>query len=740
MAVWAVTFDGQRMHDMGDTDGTTGIGASSGGASPGAEPDFYYQNANAISKKVGTSANGVDVDTSAFGTPRSVDVTAADRPLWFIKLQATNFKALDVLGTPAGVVWAGSGSGDFYELEIISADNVFYPVVGGFNLQVWDPDNAEYRDNTTGTPVLTAFDYFAFECDFNAASRAENVILDAIDVGIGLTLVGGDSTDPDADWDSFIDTDEGTTTNRWGCFATKEGIAYVLGMHWIGRDATPTTTATVFSDLNNRTLVFPNSFFDAGDAGISVDLGNATTDVEWTSSLSGRGTNARIRFDTETDVVGGATDEIQLQEMIDTFRPGDAVVARSQSGTETPGLTNGTTYYIGNDQTTTATGVTLHTTKADAMNASGGLTNTPVGLTASTAGNGELWRLDKKIDTKPVLTITGTSGVFQTTGGSLTDFSTITLTSAATLSGTLLQGPEAITQSGGVIDGCAVNSHTTLEAEYLIDSNDLVDVKNNAFDNTGGRGHAIRGTQTGSIGFVGNTFAGYFGVTNQLLHQFDNTTDVSSANDTITLPSGHGYATGDPVVYSKMLTANTIVTGLSDQGTYYLNLVGDVATLHLNEGDALNNNAPINLTVGTGNETHALWPGNAAFFNDSGGATTLSISGGGATPSVRNALDTTTTVQNAVTLTVQVDDSGGDPISGARVRIENASTGALISQGSTNASGTYTDATYNYSGDLAVTTKVRLKGFKNFRTGGTIVSTGLSVGVTMADDTSVDLP
>ena len=458
------------------------------------------------------------------------------------------------------------------------------------------------------------------------------------------------------------------------------------------------------------------------------------------STLIGRGTNARIRFDTENDVVGGATDEIQLQEMIDTFRPGDAVVARSQGGTETPGLTNGTTYYVGNDQTTTATGITLHTTKADAMNASGGLANTPVGLTASGAGNGELWRLDKKIDTKPVLTCTGTTGVFDMTGGSLTDFSDITLTSVCTLSGVLLQGPGGITQSGGVIDACSINAQTTLEAEYLVDSNDLVDITDNAFDNTGGRGHAIRGTQTGSVGFVGNTFAGYFSVTDQTLHQFDNTTDVNGTNETITLPSGHGYVTGDPVVYSKMLTANTVVSGLTDQTTYYLNVVTNDVTLHLNEGDALNNNAPINLTAGTGNETHALWPGNAAFFNDSGGATTLSISGGGATPSVRNALDTTTTVQNAVTLTVQVDDAAGDPVSGARVRIENASTGALISNGSTNASGTYTDATYNYSGDLAVTTKVRLKGFKNFRTGGTITGNGLTVGVTFQFDPAVDLP
>jgi hypothetical protein len=129
----------------------------------------------------------------------------------------------------------------------------------------------------------------------------------------------------------------------------------------------------------------------------------------------------------------------------------------------------------------------------------------------------------------------------------------------------------------------------------------------------------------------------------------------------------------------------------------------------------------------------------AAIYNNSGGAVTINVAGGN-TPTYKNGASATTTVNNTVTLAVQVNDTDANAISGARVRIENASTGALVSQGSTNASGTYTDAGYSYSTDLSVTTKVRLKGYKNFRTGGTITSTGISVGVTLANDTIVDLP
>lgn len=100
----------------------------------------------------------------------------------------------------------------------------------------------------------------------------------------------------------------------------------------------------------------------------------------------------------------------------------------------------------------------------------------------------------------------------------------------------------------------------------------------------------------------------------------------------------------------------------------------------------------------------------------------------------------TVTISNTVTLTVQVDDSAGNPVEGASVRIELSSDGSLVADGTTNASGTFTDSSFNFSTDTDVLTKVRLKGFKSFRTGGTIISTGLTVGVTFQADKIVDLP
>ena len=739
-----VAFDGDLMHDMGDDDSNTGVanaGDGGGGAAPGADPDFVYQGSNSMAKKVGTTRAGIEADTSAFGPSRLVDVTALDRNLYFFKIQASNKGALLAFGSPAMHLQIGSSDSTFSQIEIAGNEPEFYPLKGGWVVGALNLNLAAFQsDDIGGGPTLTAIDYFAVLCDFGATSKADNVFMDAIHVGLGHTLIG---SSPDGTIQDFVDFDQGTIANRMGCFVVDDSIVKILGMHWIGRDEAASTTLTVFNDIGQN-IVFPDGHFGPGNCGFSFDLGNGSTDIDLNAFIiTGVGRSERARFDTEDDV-DATPDEITLQSVIDAFRPGDAVIARSQGGTESPGLVNGTRYWVGKDMVATPTGITLHTSRDDAALHSGSAGGTPVALTASSAGNGEIWRLDKDNDTRPQLIVVGTAGALNITGGTFTEVGKVTLTSACDVANGIWNNSEQWTQAGGRIDSNTFNNHNTIEAEDFILVDDLADIVDNAFDNTGGRGHAIRATQTGSIGFVGNTFAGYFAVTNQLLHQFDNTTDVDAGADGVTLPAGHGYVTGDPIVYSKVLTANTAVGGLTDETLYYLgNITGDQFSLHLNEGDALNDNARIALTVGTGNETHALWPANAAFFNDSGGALTLGISGGGATPSVRNALDSTTAADVTVTLTVQVNDENGDPVEGAKVRIVETpdSQGKTpISQGTTDASGTYTDATFVYSGDVGVTVKVRDKSFKFFRTTGTIVSTGFNLGVRLEFNDIVDLP
>jgi len=99
-----------------------------------------------------------------------------------------------------------------------------------------------------------------------------------------------------------------------------------------------------------------------------------------------------------------------------------------------------------------------------------------------------------------------------------------------------------------------------------------------------------------------------------------------------------------------------------------------------------------------------------------------------------------TDIKKVKTLLVKCKNESGLPVGGVRVRIENLSTGVLISNGETDSSGEYEDATYNYSIDVDVKIIARLKGYKNNAAEDTILTTGLSVPFTMSKDPTVNLP
>lgn len=105
----------------------------------------------------------------------------------------------------------------------------------------------------------------------------------------------------------------------------------------------------------------------------------------------------------------------------------------------------------------------------------------------------------------------------------------------------------------------------------------------------------------------------------------------------------------------------------------------------------------------------------------------------------------TVTVVNTVTLSVTVSDAAdGSLLEDVLVSIRNASTNALVSQGRTNASGVYSDGSYNYGGDLAVNIETRKSSPGDTRyfpkkDGATIVSTGLLVTAQLTEDTNAGI-
>ena len=126
----------------------------------------------------------------------------------------------------------------------------------------------------------------------------------------------------------------------------------------------------------------------------------------------------------------------------------------------------------------------------------------------------------------------------------------------------------------------------------------------------------------------------------------------------------------------------------------------------------------------------------ADVYNNTGGAVTITVTNGGDTPTYKNGAGASTTISNAVTVTVTALDEAGSPIENARVLLEETG-GTDILTGLTNASGV---ATTSYEGTYPQTVQgwVR-KGsastyYKQAVLAGSVTSSGYDVTVTMVAD------
>lgn len=278
MAAVAVTAQFTRINDASLTTNWSTIG---GGAGISVETDFSYQGGSCIVRQGGTSERGFQ-----YAHPTTDDLSGAGTyNTIMVKHICTTPALLDSQATQGHAVRIGSGASDYHQYDLQGNDT--YPIKESWLIIAIDPNVASHRSSTTGTPVLTAIDYYALVYDQSGSSKAANQGLDAIDIGAGLTLTGGDGGDDDGVWDDFLVLDEGTSGNRYGFIHSKEGILYLTGAFLIGN-----ATATVFTD-SNQTLVFSEGLFAAGFSAIDIDLQSATTAVSWNNiSIGSQGTAA----------------------------------------------------------------------------------------------------------------------------------------------------------------------------------------------------------------------------------------------------------------------------------------------------------------------------------------------------------------------------------------------------------------------------------------------------------------
>lgn len=295
MAAVTVAADNTRVAEATITLDSGTWGNDGGGGGVADEPDIVYQGTTSQSRKVGSSPIGRQYTHSG-----TVDMTAADTSHWLAKINATNYGALNTRATPAFYVKVGQ-SGAFHEFYLFGSDN--YPAKGGWQIVPISPNVSGYRD-VAGSPTLTAVDYWSLVGDFTGTSKSENLVIDAIDVGRGLKLTGGDGADPDGVFSDFVDFDEGTTGNRYGYVTSESGIIFALGELAIGEDASETAVATVFQDATGAVLVYGNGLVETGFHRLRFNLGNATTDIDITGATfdsTGQANNDADRGYTTTE-------------------------------------------------------------------------------------------------------------------------------------------------------------------------------------------------------------------------------------------------------------------------------------------------------------------------------------------------------------------------------------------------------------------------------------------------------
>ena len=307
MAIVSVSAQNQRLTT---SDSTTGYNNIGGGGGSALETDFFYQGTACVARKGATSQRGFYYqggstdDLSGVGTYTTV--------LYKYVCSTPGLLESSGSGSIGQELSIGSATGAHYDYDVQFSDT--YPAITSFLVLPIDPNIAGFRDRTTGSPNLSTVSYYGLEYDQSGSSKSPNQGLDAIDLAIGLTLVGGDGADPDGVFQDFSDFDFGNITNRFGYVRELDGIFFYYGTLKIG-----SATATVFND-SGKTITFPDGLFAPNWSNMTVDLQNASTDVDWTSiTLLGQGTAATSDTRPVIIVTGTSGDFLLSSCVLDNF-------------------------------------------------------------------------------------------------------------------------------------------------------------------------------------------------------------------------------------------------------------------------------------------------------------------------------------------------------------------------------------------------------------------------------------
>jgi len=324
MAVYTVSFDGTRFSVVDTYTNWSNFGGS--GAGGAAESPIAYQNAIAANRKQSTTGGalgGIQYDPGA----GAVDMTGATRRLFFCKVIISD--SFDCNTSEGLRVSMGSANNAYnsYNLAGSTAKNdayLKYPAQGGYILTAIDPTISFWTIATTGTIDTTAIDWFGVQGSWiTGQAKAENIAMDAIDIGTGLYITGGTGADPVADFVGYVEKDQNVSTVRWGCVS---GAGATVNAWCVLRAG----GATEFYDTTSI-VNFKDGYHSAGLTGVLHELDTASATFTMGATLIGEGKlyNAGA-IDTRPDYTVTGTTMTALYNLTGTIRNFRNVVLNSK--------------------------------------------------------------------------------------------------------------------------------------------------------------------------------------------------------------------------------------------------------------------------------------------------------------------------------------------------------------------------------------------------------------------------
>ena len=181
---------------------------------------------------------------------------------------------------------AGSSQTDYLMYKV--ADRDYQEQIGrGFGRFIFDPTKTP--TTTVGTPDLTAITLFGVWVDGDLASRADNLFIDRIDVGFGLTVKGTSNQG----WLDIV-TDDALIANKYGILENIQDVYFAYAGIEIGDNIG--TDLTQFLD-SDRTIQFVSQYYYTSITGTTVApmisdgymgitlVDNATNQTEFTDGI-----------------------------------------------------------------------------------------------------------------------------------------------------------------------------------------------------------------------------------------------------------------------------------------------------------------------------------------------------------------------------------------------------------------------------------------------------------------------